>query len=96
MSGGNPKMTPEGFWGKCDTSGGPEMCWPWLGHTSEAGYGQVGWNNRVVTAHRLAAFLAGLVPSPSQPDRRHRNWLRHRCDNNECCNPDHLYLEPRK
>lgn len=60
-------------------------CFVYAGSRTECGYGQIGYQGRVVKTHRLAyALLVGAVP-----DGAH---VLHRCDNPPCCNPAHLFL----
>lgn len=80
----NHKNTPEAFYARVD-KGGPNGCWSWLGSTNKLGYGQLGYQNRRVTAHRLSYELnKGEIPAGQ--------IVRHACDNPNCCNPDHLIL----
>ncbi len=57
-------------------------CWEWTG-AQRKGYGQVGWQRRVVVVHRLVwQTLRGPIPEGLVMD--------HLCRNRCCCNPDHL------
>ena len=90
--------TAEEFWIKVDKSGD---CWEWQGGLNNTGYGTVNWWGATVTAHRLAAFLSGLVDSPKAPtDRKGSGFVLHKCDNRRCCKPKHLdvgtYTENQK
>lgn len=84
QSGAGPvrKLTrAERFWAKVDQSGGPDVCWPWLGRSRDAaGYGRFSGKN----AHRLAWELANERPIPEG------QTIDHTCRNNDCCNPKHL------
>lgn len=85
-----PRATPDSFWARVDTTGGPDACWPWTGAVNSGGYGSVSWHGTIVSAHRLAAFLHGLVASPTAPDdRKDDGFVLHSCDNRLCCNPKH-------
>ena len=74
----------ERFWSHVDRSGGPDVCWPWMGTRRRHGYGSV-WNGeKKVTAHRQAYELEiGPIPDGLS--------VCHRCDNPPCCNPLHLF-----
>lgn len=71
----------------------PNGCWKWLGATMKARsrptkdwHGQ--WRN-AAGQHELthrAAWRLFVGPIPS------RGRVLHRCDNAQCCNPDHLYI----
>ena len=65
--------TPETFWSRTRAEG---SCVVWTGLVNYAGYGRISWDNRKVSAHRLAFFL------------RMGRWpvglLRHLCDNPPC------------
>ena len=44
------------------------------------------------TAHRVAAWLADLVESPSAPaSAASSQHVLHRCDTPACCRPEHLF-----
>jgi hypothetical protein len=86
------KQTPESFWARVDrdTKGG---CWEWQGSVNSTGYGTVGWHGTNYTAHRVAAWLLGLVSTPKAPlNSREPTHVLHKCDNRRCCNPDHFFL----
>jgi len=79
------------FWSRVDMSGGPDACWPWLGATNSGGYGSVGWDGKVYSAHRVAAFLKDLVPTMAAPKKRNGpGHILHKCDNPPCCNSAHF------
>lgn len=75
----------ERFWEKVEKRGEGE-CWPWkAGRSGRYGTFQLG-RGRPVGAHRMAWAL------------EHRGegwpgWIRHRCGNPLCCNPEHLREE---
>lgn len=79
-------LTPtERFWARVDKSlgQGPQgECWQWL-DTERFGYGQVDIDGKRQMAHRYSYELViGPVPAGL--------FLRHKCDNPICVNPDHL------
>lgn len=76
-------MTPEVFWSKVDTSGGPDACWPWLGGVHHSGYGVTHHEGKQWRANRLA-FLFAKGPIPDGL------IICHACDRPLCCNPAHL------
>lgn len=44
------------------------------------------------TAHRVAAWLSGLVDSPAAPESSDSSQhVLHRCDSPGCCKPAHLF-----
>lgn len=85
-----PKQTAGSFWRRVKKT---RHCWGWRGACNSTGYGTVSWHGRVYTAHRLAAWLLGLVISPSAPKNpREPTHVLHTCDNRHCCNPAHFFL----
>ena len=70
-----------------DDSGGPWACWEWQGTIQNSGYGFINFvdqttgKNTTMTAHRMAALLAGIKLD---------DLILHTCDNPRCCNPSHL------
>jgi len=84
------KQTPESFWARVKKSPG---CWEWQGSCNSTGYGSVGWHGSVYSAHRIAAWLSGLVAAPAAPaDPTADTFVLHKCDNRKCCNPSHFFL----
>lgn len=83
------KQTAETFWARVDKTGD---CWLWTGAKNNTGYGTVAWDGVVYTAHRLAAYLTGLVTSPVAPKHGSSTFVLHRCDTRLCCNPAHFEL----
>ena len=86
------KATPESFWARVvgnrtERNG----CWNWVGATNSTGYGTVRFHGKTVTAHRVAAFLTGLIDTTDAPkDRKQNGFILHQCDNRLCCNPAHM------
>lgn len=74
------------FWPKVDQSGD---CWTWLASLTKEGYGQIGVNNQMRTAHRVSYEIAyGAIPSGMDLD--------HTCGVRSCVKPDHLRPTTRK
>lgn len=92
------QTTVEGrFWAKVDRSGGPDACWPWIGHVKNNGYG-VFWRAERDRpyAHRLAftishgAIAAGLDVDHQCHNRDGGCYGGNACPHRRCCNPAHL------
>lgn len=82
------KATPESFWRRVSTQDG---CWEWRGATNSTGYGTLTFHGKAATAHRVAAFLSGLISDIQAPQDRHGSgFILHSCDNRRCCNPEHM------
>lgn len=79
------------FLSKIDMSAGPKGCWNWKCSTNNTGYGTVGVRGKTYCAHRIVAFMVGLVDSVNAPkDRTKTGFILHQCDNPKCCNPAHF------
>jgi hypothetical protein len=60
-------------------------CWGWKRSKHKFGYGVIGNNWKVRTAHRVSWELHyGPIPQGME--------VMHKCDNPPCCNPEHLIL----
>lgn len=81
-----PRIDPsERFWSRVDKTAGPADCWPWIGFRDKYGYGQVSYQAKMVSTHRLAWLLShGDIPTEAV--------VMHTCDNPPCCNPAHLQI----
>lgn len=83
------KSTPKDFWKRVTKT--RSGCWEWVGAVNTTGYGTLMYQGRAATAHRTAAFLSGLIPSPDAPkNRKGSGFILHACDNRRCCNPSHM------
>jgi hypothetical protein len=82
------KTTPESFWCRVKKQ---QSCWEWQGAVNSTGYGNLAFHGKSVTAHRVAAFLSGLISDIHAPkDRKGSGFILHSCDNRRCCNPAHM------
>jgi DNA-binding transcriptional regulator YiaG len=74
------------FWRKVDTQSGPNGCWLWTGGTHKRGYGTLAdQGGKTIAAHRYSYEMHnGAIPDGL--------WVRHKCDNPNCVNPEHLTL----
>jgi predicted XRE-type DNA-binding protein len=84
-------MDSPGFWDNVAIRGA-EDCWPWLGATNNTGYGTLEFNGMPCTAHRVSAYLCGLVSNLAMPlNKTDPYHVLHRCDYRACCHPGHFF-----
>jgi hypothetical protein len=74
------------FWEKVGKTDDLFSCWLWTGAINpRSGYGDIRWQNRHLSTHRLAWELTnGPIPAGL--------WVLHHCDCKPCCRPEHLYV----
>lgn len=72
------------FWSKVDRKSASE-CWLWTGCFDSRGYGQIKFNTRKLSAHRVSWELV----NKQAPGAR---IVRHSCDTPACVNPAHLLI----
>ena len=66
-----------------------EECWFWQGTITDKGYGQVWWDGKVRSVHRLVWEMTnGAIPSGEQ--------AHHKCENKACANSEHLEMLTQK
>lgn len=58
-------------------------CWKWSGTKDPKGYGKILYNKKIIGAHRLS-YILHISEIPDNI------YVCHKCDNPECCNPEHL------
>ena len=73
---------PHDIWKMIDMSGGPEACWPFTGALNSEGRPYFTINGRKVLAYRETY-------EQYTGDKLGDRLLRHKCDNQICCNPKH-------
>lgn len=82
----SPTLTRR-FWAKVIRGPAEDDCWSWAGTKSTAGYGQIR-AGRAGTPMLTASRVSYEIHFGPIPDGE---YVCHKCDNPECCNPDHLF-----
>ena len=62
-------------------------CWLWIRCFTSAGYGDIKVNGIRWNSHRLSYWIHSNYKKLERKD-----IVRHKCDNKQCCNPEHLEL----
>lgn len=68
-----------------DKTGGHSACWPWVGRRNRQGYGELRFAGQM---RKVPPLLYRTLIGPIPNGKR----VRHRCWNNWCANPEHLFL----
>lgn len=84
---------------RCDSSGGPDACWPWQGYICGQGYGQISLRPSVLRArgaHRASylTFVGPIAKGLHLDHRCHTDDIScpggPSCPHRSCVNPRHL------
>lgn len=82
------------YWAKVDVKGEDE-CWNWTAcRDGGGGYGQFKTGARSSKAHRVSAYITGLIPSIKSISPN--DQVLHTCDNPACQNPEHFFIGTQK
>jgi hypothetical protein len=77
--------TPNHFWSKVAKTDNVDDCWLWVAGCDGHGRGAYSLNHKTCVAPRVAyEFSKGKIQTGL--------FVCHTCDNQKCCNPNHLFL----
>ena len=82
------KTLAERFFSFAMHGAGPHECWTWHGMKNNHGYGMI-YAGKAKRAKSLAHRVSWELFNGPIPEGKN---VLHRCDNPECCNPEHLFI----